>query len=164
MPILGRFGSYRTAILIALTVLAGDGAISAQETVQRPPAATEDVPRVEQPEVVIEEITPAEEPTADAAQPSEMEEIIVIAPKPGDRRRVDEEFEDPVRARILKDFYRMQELEEEYEWRRAGAEDSRSRIKLGYDPRDDYRMRNEMALQDLSWEKTKPATIFKFEF
>ena len=102
-----------------------------------------------------------EEP-ADEGEP--IEEIIVIAPKPGDRRRVDREYEDPVRAKLLKDFYKMQEDKEEFEWRKSAAAESPSRIKWGYDPRDEYRMRNEMALQDLPSERTKPATLFRFKF
>lgn len=106
----------------------------------------------------------ATEDTADSAETTEIEEIVVIAPKPGSRRRVDEEYEDPARAKLLKEFYEMQELEEEYEWRKSAATDDSSRIKWGYDPRDEYRMRNNTALQDLSWEKNKPATVFKIEF
>ena len=105
--------------------------------------------------------------TADAPEVEEidpMEEIIVVSPRPGSRKRVDQEYEDPVRAKLLKDFYRMQELEEEYEWRTAKSSDSSSRIKLGYDPRDEYRMRSDTALQDLHFEKDKPATLFRVEF
>ncbi len=102
-----------------------------------------------------------DEPASDS---EEIEEIIVVAPKPGDRRSVDQEYEDPVRAKLLKDFYEMQEDQEEFEWREAAAEDNSSRITWGYDPKEEYRMRNEMDLQDLSWEKTKPATLFKVEF
>ena len=94
----------------------------------------------------------------------DVEEIIVVAPKPGDRRLVDKEYEDPTRARLLKEFHEMQADEEEYEWRKSAALESPSRIKWGYDPRDEYQMRNRMDLEDLPWEKTKPATVFRFEF
>ncbi len=40
----------------------------------------------------------------------------------------------------------METLEEEYKWRRSAAVESSSRIKWGYDPRDDYKMRNEIDL------------------
>ncbi len=43
----------------------------------------------------------------------------------------------------------------------SAAVDSPSRIKWGYDPRDDYKMRNEMDLLDLNWEQTKPATFIQ---
>jgi hypothetical protein len=58
----------------------------------------------------------------------------------------------------------MKELEEESEWRKPDSSESSSRITWGYDPRDEYRMRHEMDLQDLSWEKEKPATLFRVEF
>ena len=115
-------------------------------------------------EVIVEPIAETES-TESTEEIEEIEEIIVFAPKPGDRRRVDEEYEDPIRAQLLKDFYEMEQLEEEYQWRQSAADDdSSSRFKWGYDPRDDYRRRNEMELLDLSWEKTKPATVFSFEF
>ena len=104
----------------------------------------------------------ADEEPADESE--QIEEIIVIAPKPGDRRRVDEEYEDPVRAKLLKDFYEMQEDKEEFEWRESAAEENSSRITWGYDPKEEYRMRNEMDLQELPSERTKPATLFRFEF
>lgn len=101
---------------------------------------------------------------APAATSEEIEEIIVVAPKPGARKRVDQEYEDPVRAQLLKDFYRMQDDEAEFEWRDTGAAKTPSRLTWGYDPRDDYRMRNEMDLQALPSERTKPATLFRVDF
>ncbi len=107
----------------------------------------------------------AQEADDEPASDSEgIEEIIVVAPKPGDRRSVDQEYEDPVRAKLLKDFYEMQEDQEEFEWREAAAEDNSSRITWGYDPADEYRMRNELTLDDLPSERTKPATLFKVSF
>ncbi len=105
---------------------------------------------------------PADE--APAATSEEIEEIIVIAPKPGARRRVDQEYEDPVRAQLLKDFYKMQDDAEEFEWRDTGAAKTPSRITWGYDPRDEYRMRNEMDMQALPLDRTKPATLFRVDF
>ncbi len=93
-----------------------------------------------------------------------IEEIIVVAPKPGDRRRVDREYEDPVRARLLQDLYKMREEEEEFEWRTAAAAEKQSRISWGYDPQDEYRMRNELALLELPSERTRPATLFRVGF
>ena len=105
-----------------------------------------------------------EEPVDESEAVEELEEIIVVAPKPGSRRRVDMEYEDPTRARLLKELYELEALEEEYEWRKSAAVESPSRIKWGYDPRDDYKMRNEMDLTDLNFEQTKPATLFRLEF
>jgi hypothetical protein len=105
-----------------------------------------------------------EEPADESEAVESIEEIIVIAPKPGSRRRVDKEYEDPTRARLLKELYELEVLEEEYEWRTSATVESPSRIKWGYDPRDDYKMRNEMDLTDLNFEQTKPATLFRLEF
>ena len=129
-----RFLADKSVIAAAIILLSGDAAI-AQEADDKPADESEDI-----------------------------EEIIVVEPKPGSRRRVDREYEDPTRAKLLKDFYEMQADEEEYEWRKAAAEDNPSRIKWGYDPRDEYQMRNKMDLQDLPSEKTKPATLFRLEF
>ncbi len=108
---------------------------------------------------------PAQEADEEPADDSEtIEEIIVIAPRPGARRRIDKEYEDPVRAQLLKDFYKMQEDQEEYEWRKAATEENLSRIKWGYDPSDEYQMRRQMDLQELPSERTKPATLFRFNF
>ncbi len=58
----------------------------------------------------------------------------------------------------------MQEDQEEFEWRKSAAEEDTSRISWGYDPEDEYRMRNELDLQDLPSQGTKPATLFRFNF
>ncbi len=108
---------------------------------------------------------PADEaPAATSEEIEEIEEIIVFAPKPGARNRVDQEYEDPVRAQLLKDFYKMQDDAEEFEWRDSAAAKTPSRITWGYDPRDEYRMRNEMDLRALPSERTKPATLFRVDF
>ncbi len=105
-----------------------------------------------------------EEPADESEAVEAVDEIIVVAPKPGSRKRVDKEYEDPTRARLLKELYELEVLEEEYEWRTSATVESPSRIKWGYDPRDDYKMRNEMDLTDLNFEQTKPATLFRLEF
>ena len=104
----------------------------------------------------------AQEEPADEGET--IEEIIVVAPKPGDRKRVDREYEDPVRAQLLIDFYKMQEDQKELKWRDAAIEESPSRFSWGYDPSDEYRLRNEMALQELPSERTQPATVFSIKF
>ncbi len=134
MSIIQKFIRYQSGIAAAIVVLVG-ATVFAQET---------------------------DDEADDTSE--EIEEITVVAQKPGDRRRVDREYEDPVKAQLLKDFYQMQEDQEEYEWRKAAAEDNSSRITWGYDPADEYRMRNELNLDDLPSERTKPATLFKVSF
>ncbi len=134
-----RFVVYKVWLAAAIVVLSG-AAVFAQEADEEPTS---------------------EPPTDEIEQ---IEEIIVVEPKPGSRRRVDREYEDPVRAKLFKDFYEMQEDQEEFEWRKSAAAENPSRITLGYDPNDEYRMRNEMALQELPSERNKPATLFRLKF
>ena len=94
----------------------------------------------------------------------EIEEIIVVAPKPGSRRRLDLVYEDPMRARLLKEQYEMELIEEESAWRSAAVDDSSSRIKWGYNPADDYRIRSEMENIDTPSYNVNPASVFRVEF
>lgn len=93
-----------------------------------------------------------------------IEEIIVTAPRPGQRKRAEKEEIDPVRAKLLKDFNQLQEDQKEMAWRDAKANESPARVKWGYDPSDEYRMRTQMDLMELPTERTKPATIFRLSF
>lgn len=143
MSALGKFFVCHLWAAVAITALYGASAL-AQDADEQETDESPDVEAVEDEEVI--------------------EEITVSGRKPGSRRRVDEEYEDPVRAQLLKDFYAMQEDQEEYAWRAAAAEESSSRVSWGYNPQEEYRMRNQMALQDLPSERTKPATLFRVEF
>ena len=105
-----------------------------------------------------------EQPVDDDEAVEEIEEITVTARKPGDRRRVDEEYQDPALAELLKEYYELQQEQEEFEWRASAATDDTSRISWGYDPRDEYRMRNEMDLNRLPSERTQPASVFRVGF
>ena len=108
----------------------------------------------------------AQDPQTESTDESDsLDEIIVIGPKPGDRRRVDEDMRaDAERTRILKEQYRMRVEQEEYEWRQKPVVEKPSRIKFGYDPRDDYKMRTELDMYSLPYEQHKPATLFRVEF
>jgi hypothetical protein len=102
-----------------------------------------------------------EEPAVDSG---EIEEIVVVARKPGSRKKIDDIYLDPVRARVLKDLHEMQKDQEEYEWRTAKAVANPPRISWGYDPTDDYYKRQQLSLEEEAWGKTKPATLFKIGF
>ena len=108
----------------------------------------------------------AQESQTDQEEADEsVDEIIVVAPKPGDRRRLDDDVTaDEERKRILKEQYRMRVDEEEYEWRKSLTVEKPSRIKVGYDPRDDYKMRTELDMTSLPYEQNKPATLFRIGF
>lgn len=96
----------------------------------------------------------------------EIEEIVVIGGKPGDPIDIETRNEALLRARILVEMDRLRVLEDEYAWRKLGAENekSTSRLKWGYDPRDEMRMRLKSDLMDIDAGETKPATIFRVEF
>jgi hypothetical protein len=93
-----------------------------------------------------------------------IEEIIVVAPKPGGRRRLDPVYEDPMRARLLQELYKMEQIEEESAWRQASIDNSSSRIKWGYNPADDYRIHSEMDILVTPSDKVQPSSLFRVEF
>jgi hypothetical protein len=109
----------------------------------------------------------AQENTEQLADEDEViDEIIVVAgKKSGDPVDVDALYEDMMRERLMLDHIRLRELEEE-EWRSSAsmAVESPSRIRWGYDPQDELRMRRESNMSDVSWVTTKPATVFSVDF
>ena len=93
------------------------------------------------------------------------QEIVVYANKPGDKIDVDARYEELLRSILTKELERIRVLEEEYEWRASEFDGKNSpRIKWGYDPRAELRMRRDTELTDLPMDETKPATLFRFEF
>lgn len=99
------------------------------------------------------------------ANDEQREEIVVIGQRPGDPRRLDNAYEEALRSRILTEIERLDALEEEFEWRRAArSSDDGSRIRWGYDPRDEYRARRDSELYDLPLDNTRPAKLFSIEF
>ena len=98
------------------------------------------------------------------AEQRTVDEIVVTAQKPGDRKRVDTPYEELMRERMLEELDRMEREEEELAWRRAPTVRQPSRISFGYRPQDSARDGRNPSLTDLPLENTKPATIFRFEF
>ena len=93
-----------------------------------------------------------------------VDEIVVTAEKPGDRKRVDTPYEQQMREQLLEELDRMQREEEEIAWRREPTVDQPSRMSFGYRPQDSARDSRNTSLTDLPLENTKPATVFRFEF
>jgi hypothetical protein len=93
-----------------------------------------------------------------------VDEIVVTAGKPGDRKAVDTPYEEQMREQLLEEMDRMSREEEEIAWRRSATVDESSRISFGYRPQDSARDRLDTRMTDLPLDKTKPATIFRFEF
>jgi len=107
--------------------------------------------------------------TADAdAEPREeapvIDEIVVTAQKPGDRRRLEMSYEDLMRQRLVEELDTMRREQEEIEWRRGPRIENPSRISFGYRPQERGREAPETPMTDLPVEYNKPATIFRFEF
>ena len=122
--------------------------------------------------------SPGTEISAEAAEPTElpeelfesqvMDEITVTV---GPEGRTAFEMEMERLARMREEIYsemRMRERQqEELAWRRADPdlEKPESRIKWGYSPQAEQRMRLENDfIYDLPFEQTKPATVFRAEF
>ena len=101
---------------------------------------------------------------SDTETASDMEEIVVIGAKPGDRERLETPYEDLMRERLLRELEAQRELEEEFEWRQGPRVEEPSRIRLGYRPQDANRDQRDTSLTDLPMENQKPATLFRFEF
>jgi hypothetical protein len=106
----------------------------------------------------------------DESTPDEevVDEIVVVVDRDGDPVfDVDMRQEEILREKVFNEYFRLQALEEEAAWRRADPDleikDS-SRIKWGYNPQAEARMRRDTELTDLPIDTTKPATVFRVEF
>lgn len=93
-----------------------------------------------------------------------LDEVVVFAPWPVGPRRLNPLYEDPLKARIQREIAILMQDREESEWRAEFTDEKESRIKLGYDPRDEYRLRNELDLNPPPSETTKPATLIRIGF
>lgn len=106
--------------------------------------------------------------TDTGAEPGEeapvIDEIVVTAQKPGDRRRLEMSYEDLMRERLVEELDTMRREQEEIEWRRGPRIENPSRISFGYRPQERAREAPETPMTDLPVEYNKPATIFRFEF
>ena len=108
-----------------------------------------------------------EDTTQDADEVEVIDEIVVIAGgKSGDPIDVEALYEEMMRERLMLDYVRLEELEEQNEWRGSTslAVETPSRISWGYDPQDELRMRRESNLSDVQAVTTRPATVFRVEF
>ncbi len=98
-----------------------------------------------------------------------IEEIVVIAgDRPGDPVDVDALYEEMMRDMLRIDLDRLEVLEDDLAWREETDKtinaNSSSRIKWGYDPQDELRMRNDLDISAVQGVPTRPATVFRFEF
>ena len=100
----------------------------------------------------------------DDGDPRPVDEIVVTAEKPGDRKDVETPYEELMRQRLLEEMDTMRREQDEIAWRRGPVVSQPSRISFGYRPQDRARDSRDTSLTDLPIENTKPATIFRFEF
>ena len=108
-----------------------------------------------------------EDATQDADEVEVIDEIVVVAgEKSGDPIDVEALYEEMMRERLMLDYVRLEDLEEQDEWRGSTslAVETPSRISWGYDPQDELRMRRESNLSDVQAVTTRPATVFRIEF
>lgn len=106
-----------------------------------------------------------EEPETAEDDDETLDEVVVIYRKSGDPTDVETPHESELRKRVLDEYNRQALQEERNRWREADPDvNDPSRIKWGYDPQDELRMRRDTGLTDLPFERTKPATIFRVEF
>ena len=111
-----------------------------------------------------------EDATQDADEVDEVEvidEIVVVAgEKSGDPIDVEALYAEMMRERLMLDYVRLEELEEQNEWRGSSslAVETPSRISWGYDPQDELRMRRESNLSNVEGVTTRPATVFRVGF
>jgi len=103
-----------------------------------------------------------------ATDEEELDEIVVVVDRSGDPiLDVDARHEEMLRQAVLNEYFRLQALKEEDEWRRADPDleiENPSRIKWGYNPQAEARMRRDTELTDLPIDTVKPATVFRVEF
>lgn len=95
-----------------------------------------------------------------------IEEIVVYGPRRGDPIDIDALYLEQLRKQILDNYFEQQRLMERERWRSSleTKVKSPSRIRWGYDPGAELRMRRETDLMDLPFETTRPASIFRLEF
>lgn len=100
------------------------------------------------------------------AEDEPVEEVVVYASRRGDPIDLDARYAEQLRKRVMDDYFAQQRLTEREEWRRSLEADikSSSRIRWGYDPGAELRMRRETDLMSLPFETTRPATIVRIEF
>lgn len=104
-----------------------------------------------------------DEPKADDES---VEEVVVYGTRRGDPVDLDALYESQLRKRIMDDYMKRQRLRERAEWRSSLSteDESPSRIRWGYDPEAELRMRRETDLMDLPIEGERAASIFRVEF
>lgn len=97
-----------------------------------------------------------------------MEEIeVIVGPQGESIFELEMQRQAALREAVFAEARLRKRREEELAWRQADPDlrNEESRIKWGYSPQAEQRMRNDMAeLHDLPIDRVKPASIFRIEF
>ncbi|MFK8053855.1 MAG: hypothetical protein AB8F65_12885 [Woeseiaceae bacterium] len=93
-----------------------------------------------------------------------IQEIVVLAPFPDGPLSLDPFYDDPLNIRVRREVESLMRDPEAEDWRTELAEETESRVKLGYDPRDEYQFRNKIELDPQLNGTVKPATVLRIEF
>jgi hypothetical protein len=101
-------------------------------------------------------------------QSQTMEEIeVIVGPQGESLFDLEMQRQAALREAVFAEARMRERREEELAWRQADPDlrDKESRIKWGYSPQAEQRMRNDMAeMYDLPIDQVKPASIFRVEF
>ena len=115
--------------------------------------------------------TGAEVPTEipeELLQSRVMDEIeVVVGPQGQTAFELEMQRQAALREAVFAEARMRERREEELAWRQADPdlEDSDSRIKWGYSPQAEQRMRRDIEdMYDLPIDQTKPASLFRIEF
>ena len=97
-----------------------------------------------------------------------VDEIVVVVDRSGDPiMDIDARQEEILRQKIMDEYFRIQREQEETAWRQADPDlrpENTSRIRWGYNPQAESRMRRETVMTELPLDQVQPATIFRVEF
>ena len=95
-----------------------------------------------------------------------MEELFIYGTRSGDQVEADPMYEKILRRQMMEEAQRMR-FEEEEDWRNSNLtyQSSReSRMVWGYNAKADRDMRNDIDLNSLPSDTTKPAALFRAQF
>ena len=101
-------------------------------------------------------------------QSQTMEEIeVIVGPQGESLFELEMQRQAALQEAVFAEARMRERREQELAWRQADPDrqNTESRIKWGYSPQAEQRMRNEMdEMHDLPIDRVKPASIFRVEF
>ena len=106
------------------------------------------------------------EPVEAEEQSEVIDEIVVSASRDGDPKSLELKQAEMLRAQVFALYNEIKRDEEEQAWRSTlpKAYGNFGRIRWGYDPNAEMRMRRESGLDDIQPGEVRPASIIRVEF